>query len=30
MEDFQRDPEAQVEAVHAGQPGACAVEGDGQ
>ena len=30
MEAFQHDPESQVEAVHAGQTGACAVEGDGQ
>ena len=28
MEEFQHDPESQVEAVHAGQTGACAVEGD--
>jgi ferredoxin--NADP+ reductase len=28
MEEFQRDPEAQLETVHAGQTGACAVEGD--
>jgi len=30
MEEFQHDPEKQLEAVHAGQTGACAVEGDGR
>jgi hypothetical protein len=30
MEEFQHDPEKQLETVHAGQPGACAGEGDGR
>jgi hypothetical protein len=30
MEEFQHDPKSQVEAVHAGQTGVCAVEGDGR
>jgi ferredoxin/flavodoxin---NADP+ reductase len=30
MEEFQRETESQVEAVRAGQAGACAVQGDGR
>src|SRR5271166_4288030 len=30
MEEFQHDPEKQIEAVHAGQTGACALEGAGR
>ncbi len=30
MEEFQRETESQVEAVRAGQTGACAVQGDGR
>jgi hypothetical protein len=30
MEDFQHEPEKQLEAVRAGQTGTCAVEGDGR
>ena len=30
MEEFQRETESQLDTVHAGQTGACAVEGDGR
>jgi ferredoxin--NADP+ reductase len=30
MEEFQHDPESQVESVRSGRTGACALQGDGQ
>jgi hypothetical protein len=30
MEEFQRETQSQLDTVHAGQTGACAVEGDGR